>query len=240
MKQENTNSRVAMIPRALTAAALLMCVTALTATYSTQAGGPAPGHSRAFGASLSEWQELYWQWAYGAVELPVDHNGNAVAGRVVLMPLPNAPGDGTPGSIDVNLDTGQPFVLPLWNILGTSYDDGTPTDPAQALSIFRTLDITLKIDGVTIICGRDVMKYYTAFDFDPEIPLPAEWSPYEAIVWLQGIGMVHPPLSAGRGGHHTITLDVKNTEPVVDGMGNEYVFEYHNTWNITVQPTCGD
>jgi hypothetical protein len=104
------------------------------------------------------------------------------------------------------------------------------------LSVYQTLDIALKVDGVTVVDGSNVMDYYTAFDFDPEIPLPAEWSPYLAIVWLQGIGVVHSPLSAGQGGQHTITLDVKNTEPVVDGFGNEYVFEYHNTWNVTVQP----
>jgi len=86
-----------------------------------------------------------------------------------------------------------------------------------------------------VVDGDNVMEYYAAFGFDPEIPLPPEWSPYKAIVWLQGIGTVQPPLSAGRGGHHTITLDVKNTLPVTDGMGNDYFFEYHNSWNVTVQ-----
>lgn len=103
------------------------------------------------------------------------------------------------------------------------------------MSVFRTLAITLKIDGVTVINSRNVMKYYTTVDFDLEIPLPPEWPPYEAIVWLPGIGTVHPPLSAGKGGHHTITLDVGNTIPVTDALGNEYVFEYHNTWNVTVE-----
>jgi hypothetical protein len=235
MKQRNTNPRVAILSRAFTTAVLALCAAVLTVMYSARAAGPVPGQSQAYGAGLGEWQQLYWQWAFGQADLPVDANGNAVVGPVVLMPLPDAPGDGTPGAIDVTLGPGQPFVLPLWNILGTSYDDGTPTDAAIDLSVFETLDIALKIDGVTVVSTDNVMDYYTAFDFDPEIPLPPEWSPYEAIVWLQGIGVVHPPLSAGQGGQHTITLDVKNTIPVTDGLGNEYVFEYHNTWSVTVE-----
>jgi hypothetical protein len=186
---------------------------------------------KAFGASLADWQQVYWQWAFGQVDLPVDKNGNTVVGHVVLMPLPDN------GSLDVTLKSGQAFMLPLWVILGTSWDDGTPTDPALPLSLFETLDITLKIDGVAVIDGDNVLEFYSAFDFDPEIPLPADWSPYQAIVWFQGIGMVHPPLSAGQGGQHTITLDAKNTIPVVDGKGDAYEFEYHNTWNVTVQPS---
>ena len=150
------------------------------------------------------------------------------------MPLPAAYGDGTPGTIDVQLQPGQPFVLPLWNILGTSYDNGTPTDPPVDLSVYQTLDIALKIDGQTVVSPDNVMDYYVSFNFDPEIPLPPEWTPYLAIVWLQGIGVVHPALSARNGGHHLITLDVKNTLPVFDGMGNSYFYEYHNTWNVTV------
>jgi hypothetical protein len=234
MRDQHIIPRVAIPSHALTAAALLSCAALLAAAYPAKAGNPAPGQSTAFGASLASWQQLYWQWAYGAAELPLDSNGNAVAGRVVLMPLPPAFGDGTPGEIEVQLKPGQPFVLPLWNILGTSYDDGTPTDPPVNLSVYQTLDIALGIDGQTVVSPENVMDYYVSFNFDPEIPLPDEWSPYEAIVWLQGIGVVHPPLSAGRGGQHTITLDVRNTQPVVDGMGSEYFYEYHNTWHVTV------
>ena len=193
-----------------------------------------PGHSRAFGNSLDGWQEVYWRWAFGQLDLPVDPNGNAVMGRVVLMPLPAAPGDGTPGEIDVTVNPGQPFVLPLFVWLGTSYNDGTPNDPSLDLSVFQTLEISVKIDGVTVVSGDNVLDYYSDFTFDPGIPLPPEASPYEAIIWLQGIGIVHPPLSAGRGGHHTITLDVRNTIPATDALGNEYLIEYHNTWNVTV------
>jgi hypothetical protein len=215
----------------LSSALLTAAVTLLVGPVSA---GTSPGNANAFGNSLAQWQELFWRWAFGDVSLPTDANGNAIAGKnVVLMPLPAAPGDGTPASIDVTLNAGQAFVLPLWNILGTSYDDGMPTDPAQDLSVFESLEVSLKIDGAEVVNSQNVMDYYTAFAFDPAIALPDEWSPYEAIVWLQGIAIAHTPLSKGQ---HTITLDVKNTLPVVDGMGNEYVFEYHNTWNVTVLP----
>jgi hypothetical protein len=195
--------------------------------------GPLPGGSTAFGKSVAAWQELYWRWYYGDISLAPDNNGNAVVNGVVLMPQPSTPGDGTPGSIDVSLNAGQPFMLPLWNVLGTSYNNGTPTDPAIPLSVFRTLDITFKIDGVTIIDRNNVMDFYAQFDFIPPIALPPEFSPYLAIVWGQTTGLLRTPLTVGT---HTMTLDEKNTQLVYDGQGFSYTFEYHNTWHITVKP----
>jgi hypothetical protein len=197
-------------------------------------GPPLAPQSKAYGKTLAQWHELYFRWAHGQVTFPFDKNGNAVVGsHVVLMPLPNAPGDGTPGTIDVTLQEGQPFVLPLWNVLGTTYTDGTPVDPPVPMSVFRTLQISLKIDGRTVVDSPNVMDYYVQYSYDPPIPLPAEWAPYKAIVWAQGIGLVHTPLSPGT---HTFKLDVRNTQPVVDAMGNAWTYEYHNTWNINVVP----
>jgi len=207
----------------------LALVAALTLAGPLFAGKTPPGHSSGFGMSLADWQDLYWRWAYGNVSIPSDSNGNAVAGEnVVLMALPNAPGDGTPASIDATLNTGQPFILPLWALVGTSYSDGTPPDPTVDVNVFRTLDITFKIDGVTVINNANVMNYYTGFFFDPAFPL--DLPPVNAVIWFQGIGLTHAPLTPGT---HTMTLDVKNTEPVF----GTYVFEYHNTWNLTVQAT---
>ena len=191
------------------------------------AGKTPPGHSSSYGMNLAAWQDLYWRWTYGNVIIPPDSNGNAIAGDgVVLMPLPNAPGDGTPGSIDVTLNSGQPFLLPLWALLGTSYSDGTPPDPMVDVSVFKTLDITFKIDGVTVVNTANVMSYYTGFSFAPAVPL--DFPPVNAIIWFEGIGLTHAPLTPGT---HTMTLDAKNTEPVFGGS----IFEYHNTWNLTVQ-----
>src|SRR5438270_2572415 len=106
------------------------------------------GNSHAFGKTLAGWSEIYERWAFGALAIPTDGNGNAVVGpNVVLMPVPNTPGDGTPGQIDVTLEAGQAFVLPLWVELGTDYTDGTPPDPLLDVSIFQTLDISFRIDG---------------------------------------------------------------------------------------------
>src|SRR5882724_7578470 len=96
--------------------------------------------------------DIYWRWTFGNITLPTDQNGNAVVGGVALMPLPNAPGDGTPASIDVTLKAGEPFFLPLNGLLGTSYTDGTPPDPMVDRNVFgkANLILTLKLDGKTI------------------------------------------------------------------------------------------
>src|SRR5689334_13273774 len=58
---------------------------------------------------LTVFDDLYSRWLFGNITLPTDQNGNAVVAGVALMPLPNAPGDGTPGSINVTLKAGQAF-----------------------------------------------------------------------------------------------------------------------------------
>jgi len=187
---------------------------------------PAPPQSSAFGKSLEDWQDTYWRWALGAVAIKPDANGNAVVkGNVVLMPLPDAPGDGTPGAIDVTLASGQSFMLPLLMLLGNSYDDGTPSDTFVSPNDFKNIDLSVRVDGVEIIKRADSIKFYTQATFDP--PIPTGSYPAIAWIWFQGIGFVHSPLTPGL---HTLTLDVRNTYP-------EYHFtqEFHNTWNITVQ-----
>ena len=120
-----------------------------------------PGNSSAFCNDLTTWQETYFRWAYGDITFPTDSNGNAVVRKnTVLFPLPDATGDGTPAHLDVTLNPGQSFVLPLWALLGTSYTDGTPPDPFVPDSVFQTLDISFTIDGVTVINGSNVMNYY--------------------------------------------------------------------------------
>ncbi len=126
------------------------------------------GNSHAFGKTAAGWIEVYERWAFGELAVPIDENGNAVVDRhVVLMPIPNTPGDGTPGHIDVTLDAGQAFVLPLWAFLGTDYTDGTPPDPL--------LDVIF---------------------FNPPIPIIG-FPPVNSIIWFQGIGIVYHPLSVG-------------------------------------------
>jgi hypothetical protein len=86
-----------------------------------------PGNSHSFGRTLAGWVDIYERWGLGVLAVPVDGNGNAVARpHVVLMPIPNTPGDGTPGHVDVTLNAGQAFVLPIWGLLGTDYTNGNP------------------------------------------------------------------------------------------------------------------
>jgi hypothetical protein len=192
--------------------------------------GPLPGNSHAFGQSLVQWQELYWRWYFGELTLPTDGNGNAVVGHVVLMPIPPAPGDGTPGHLDVTLSSGQSWVLPLWGLAGTSYTDGTPPDAFVSTSFFQTLDLSFQIDGKTVIDTANVMDHFTQIAFDP--PIPFYFPPLAALIWQQDIGVAHSPFSVGI---HTLKLDVKNTEQLPPNFGVGYS-EYHSTWTIMVRP----
>jgi hypothetical protein len=125
------------------------------------------------------------------------------------------------------LNSGQSFVLPLWALLGTSYTDGTPSDPFVSDSVFQTLDISFTIDGVTVVNGGNVLNYYSKFTFDPAIPI-FDFLPIDSIIWFQGIGITHKPLKPGT---HTFALHVKNTEAAF-GL----FLEFNNTWTVTVLP----
>lgn len=179
-----------------------------------------------YGKSLAEWQGIYFSWYFGALNVPSDANGNAVVDNVVLLSMPSTPGDGTPGYQKVTLGSGQAFVLPLFSIIGQSYKDGT-ADAFLNVGIFQTLDLTVKIDGATVIGSGNMMDYYSEYTYNPPVPYP--YDPVVANIWVQNIGMVHSPLSLGQ---HIIQLDVKNTEPI-QGLGT---LEYHNTWGINAVP----
>lgn len=209
------------IKLSLTAALFGLCLT-------TSIFAGLHGNSHAFGKTLAAWNDIYERSAFGGLAIPIDRDGNAVVPpHVVLMPLPDAPGDGTPGHIDVNLNAGQAFVLPLWVLLGTDYTDGTPPDPLVDVSVFQTLDITFQIDGVTMIDNTNVLNSYSAFFFNPAIPI-SNFPPVNSIIWFEGIGVVHHPLSVGT---HTFKLDAVNTQPAFGGFS-----AYHNTWTVTVLP----
>lgn len=175
---------------------------------------------------LAQFQETYFRWLFGEKTLPTDQYGNAVEKNVVMMPTPQTPGDGTPGSIDVTLRAGEGFTLPFFVELGTSYRNGTPPDPFQPLSLFTTLDIQFTVDGKTLITTDNVLEYFSKFTFDPAIPY--DDAVVEAVIWYEGVALLHNPLPPGK---HVLKLDEKNTEP---GFGG--ILEYHNTWNVTVKP----
>jgi len=84
----------------------------------------------------------------------------------------------------------------------------------------------LKLDGKTILDEDDALDFYTEFSFDPPIPLNSP--PVDSIIYSQGIGILHTPLSPGK---HVLKLDVKLPVPAFG-----ITVEYHNTFNVTVPP----
>jgi hypothetical protein len=212
------------------ALAVLAVAGLATATIALAGSAPLPGHSHAFGKTLAEWQDTYFRWFLGDLSIPPDKNGNAVVGHIVLMPLPNVPGDGTPGHLDVTLHSGQGFVLPLFYLLGTSYTDGTPPDPLVDPSFFQTLNLTLQIDGKTVVTESNLKHYFSQFYFQP--PIPINSPPIDSVIWCEDAAIVHPPLPPGM---HTIKVDLKSTQPLPPNFGGGFP-EYHNTWTVTVKP----
>lgn len=191
---------------------------------------PTPANSTAFGKTLAQWQDTYFRWFAGQLAIAPDANGNAAVGNVVLIPLPNAAGDGTPAELGVTLHSGQGFALPLLFLLGTSYTDGTPPDPLVSANLFQTLNLNLQIDGVTVLSGGNAMRYYSQFLFAP--PIPINSPPIDSVIWCEDIAILHTPLPVGT---HTIKLDLNTTQPLPPNFGGGFL-EFHNTWTVTVVP----
>lgn len=208
----------------------VMLVACLASAPLLAGNKPAPPQSSAFGKTLAQWQDTYFRWFAGQFNIPPDANGNAAVGNVVLMPLPNAAGDGTPASLNVRLNSGQALTLPLLFLLGTSYTDGTPPDPLVDASFFQTLKLSLQIDGVTVMTSANMMDYYSQFYFAPPIGLDSP--PVDSVIWCEDLAFVHTPLSPGA---HTIKLDLKSTQALPPNFGGG-TLEFHNTWNVSVAP----
>jgi hypothetical protein len=218
VKLHNTPHSLLRIP--LLAAMLVVSLAAFGGSK------PQPGLSSSFGKSLATWQELCVRWLYGDLQINPDENGNAAIGKVVLLPIPSSSGDGTPASLNVTLNTGQAFVLMCEGLLGTHYKDGTPPDKySDVEGVMETLELQVKIDGVTVMDSSNMMEHYSQFQLTP--PIPLDYLNMDSIIWNESISLIHNPLSAG---HHTIKLHVKNTIPSWGTM-----FEYNNTWCVTVK-----
>jgi hypothetical protein len=192
------------------------------------AGEPAPRDCNEFGHILAHFEDVYTRWSVGNITLPPDKNGNAVVDHIVLLPIPSTPGDGTAGHLDVTLNRGQAFFLPLLQELGTSYTDGTPSDPLLSKSYFKSFNVTMRIDGKLVVDNYNKMDYFTQFYFAP--PVPLGFGNLDSIIWFQGFNILFPPFSVGK---HTIRLDEKAEQPLPPNFGGA-TLEYHNTWTITV------
>ena len=206
----------------LTAALVATSLLAAAPVFADDAQGQNEGQP----GSLIKWHDTYWRWYYGALTLPTDPNGNAEQDGVVLMPLPNAPGDGTPASLNVTLNAGQSFFLPFQAVAGTSYTDGTPPDPLVPFSVWKKIQFKLFLDGRQIISARDALQTYVQFYLDP--PIVFDSPPIDSAIWIEGIGQMFPAL---RPGTHVLHLVESLTVPQFG-----FTVDYDNTWNITVLP----
>jgi hypothetical protein len=160
----NRNTKLPPASRRSWSRALLVAVAGLlTGNVTTIRGAapPLPGSAVFHGNTLEHWQELWFRWSAGVLNVPTDANGNAVLNNVVLLSIPNTPGDGTPGSLNLTLSVGQAFVLPLDQLSGNSYRNGTPNDQMVAVSDFLSGSVRLTLDGVTIVSGANLAQYYT-------------------------------------------------------------------------------
>ncbi len=176
---------------------------------------PQPPNSHSFGRTLAQWQATWLEWAYGSLTLPTDTHGNAIVANVVLMSVPNASGNGTPASLDLTLDTGEAFVVPLFLNAGSSLGTMFPA------SDFANMTLTLTLDGTVILDSEDAAAFYTETVFSP--PLPGTGT-----VFVQGLSIVHTPLPPGL---HVLKLDERFA-----ASGGGFTAEFHNTLNITVVP----
>ena len=206
--------------------AALLPVTGALAGNTQKNPKVAPPQSTAYGKSYDQWEDTYLQWVFGGSTIDPDANGNAVVNNVVLMPYLFPAADGLPLSTDVIMSSGQPFMMTMYGFVGWSYVDGTPSDQFLDLSLFQTLEIKLTLDGETLMDESNAMQYFSQIPVEPPIP-----GDFYSIIWFQGIGVVHTPLTPGA---HTLRLDAKNTLPIPPNFGAP-VFEVHNTWNITVR-----
>jgi hypothetical protein len=224
------------------AASLALAATPNPSGDEHQKGEP---YSKAFGKTLTEWMGTYWRWYYGTGS---DLTQSKV-GRVQLMPLPTgvqAGGTGTPkdpavyvGQLEITLQPGTPFVLPLYSWLRERYKDwpGVPDDPPLSDAVgLASGHPKLSIDGETIITDANKAAFYVPdTNFNPILVyLTPSSSGSVAAISYQGVVFVSPPLTAGT---HVIQLYV----PLIieagtyvglpDGLG----IVYDNTWIVTVE-----
>jgi hypothetical protein len=249
-QQPPTERRDITMRRFITITTTLALAITLLAMGGTpvQAGSKAsPPQSSAFGKTLPEWMQLYF-------EGDTDH-----VGKVRFLPLPSGDPIGDhlftyddPGTVvghlDVCLPPASPFVLPVVVWIGETYlpSLGYPDDPALPAELFTDpskANISVYIDGKPVMDSTRASVspfYFGPVPLDVTYPEPTGYGSIGAI-FAQGIGFVHPPLSVGT---HTIALESELSIPpdgtflnlavYPDGVGVHYV----NTWTLKVSPKC--
>jgi len=197
------------------------------------ANAPLPPQSKAFGKTLAEWHKLYWQWYLG-------FTAEGQVGNVLFMPLPTGtPNDEKPpisvGELNVTLRPGTAFVLPILTWIGETYVENLPNDTPLGEVNFSGATVKVTLDGQTLLDSTTEAigkYYYGVVTYNPPLIYPepqprGENATAKGVIFAQGLGFVHNPLSVGK---HTLELYAVST-----GLG----FGYHNTWHITVDPKAG-
>jgi hypothetical protein len=212
------------------AALLLLATVGCGGDDAPEGSGVETSHA---GRGIGAWMKDYWAWSLSGT-------GEGRADDRVFLPLPMATDpdmDGTlTGEIDVTLQEGEGFMLPMFVWIGETYEGGAPADddPAMfpdALFTGEAMDVTITLDGETILSSEtdDLTDFFSGMQtFDPRIDYatPIEYAPDVhaiAAIWLKGIGFLHGPLSPGE---HTLHLVEHNSDAMVG---------FDNTFHITVE-----
>ncbi len=201
-----------------------------------------PGGSKAFGKALCEWMLLDNAWRLGGDQ-------DNPEGKMVFLPDINSPeaGDGEwtydedlnqwsyAAEIDICLEPGQKFSMPLIFFYGEAYDDGTEDDPDDfdLVALLAPFEIQVYLDGELILdtLDEDIADYFYGPEyFDEEITDDSAFSSpaTTAIIWTSGYGFVHPPLSRGE---HTLVWKLFAAD---EDTGYGYELYNELTQNITV------
>lgn len=189
-----------------------------------------PAHSHAYGHSFEELNFLYTKWAIetglgGGSDIP------GGVGKVQFLPT-SVTGSGA-FTFNVTLAPGTPFVAPTFFVFGERYDDPNVPDDKPgdlaALGIFETATINLVLDGKVVVNGvasdlKQLMYGPTYFDQPIVYTTPQSRGPglnATAALFVQGIGTVFHPLSAGQ---HTL----------VSTVHSQFFGDFQYTYHITV------
>lgn len=206
--------------------------------------GAATPTSNAFGQSFAEWMRDFWAWTYGGVGQPLQAN------NVLFLSIP-APATwedwaGKPigiGELNVTVKPGTKIVLGVLAWIGETYDPAyidpstgkpIPNDQPWPQSEFLPPngEAVITLDGVPLVDASNLADfYYEPINFKETLwyATPTDYHSIGAI-WVQGIGVVLPPMSAGT---HTLTLYSWDSWMNLYGDGG---LGWSNTWHITVQP----
>lgn len=158
-----------------------------------------------------------------------------------MMPLPVreiVSGSGTRedpsisrGVIEVMLEPGTPFVLPLAVWTSERYNNGTPDDADIDNAVFLSgISPVFSIDGRVVLTDANERHFYISpTPFDPIVvyPTPTSYGS-ESALRFQSIGVVVHPLPVGV---HRLHLAEPYMLPGFFGK----IFD--NTWIVTVKPS---